>query len=304
MLQIASFFLSIYLVLAALPGAAMNREDSRAALRVQWQILGGGIWAHRDVEYDIIVLAGQSNAGGCGVGPVENEYVPTALVQLMPQKPNFLGGFQIERAAENKRSSDKLPEGNIALIFARAYIEAGLLAPGRKLLILKAPAGGTGFLKGDWGPNDYYYLNMLRMIDTAMALNEGNRIKAVLWHQGEGEVIYGATQEQQTANLTGFVDGVRAYCGDPSLPFMAGNLVEEWWTANEAASLPVIDGTRAVCAAVGSAAFIESDGLTSNYQAVGELSGGTDPDTIHFSREALYVLGQRYFEAYQGITTE
>lgn len=295
-----SFFLSIYLVLAALPGAAMNREGSRAELQVQWQILSGGIWAHRDVAYDIIVLAGQSNAGGCGVGPVENEYIPTDLVQLMPQKPNFLGGFQIERAAENLRSSDRLPEGNIGLIFARIYIEEGLLEPGRKVLILKAPAGGTGFIKGDWGPNDFYYLNMLKMIDTALALNEGNRIKAVLWHQGEGEVIYGATEEVQIANLTGFVDGVRAYCGDPALPFLAGNLVEEWWTANEATCLPVINGTRAVCAAVGHATFIESDGLTSNYQAVGEVNGG-GPDSIHFSREALYVLGQRYFEAYQDI---
>ena len=223
--KIISFFLSIWLVLAAVPGAICDTQESRAALRTQWQILGGGIWAHRNVAYDIIIVAGQSNAGGCGVGPVENAYVPTELVQLMPQKPNFLGGFQIERAAENKRSSDKLPEGNIGLVFARAYIENGLLEPGRKILILKAAAGGTGFLKGDWGPNDFYYQNMLRMIDTAIALNEGNRVKALLWHQGEGEVVYGATEEVQIANLTAFVEGVRGHCGDPDCPLLR----EIWW---------------------------------------------------------------------------
>ncbi|MCL2508485.1 MAG: sialate O-acetylesterase [Oscillospiraceae bacterium] len=298
--QIISFFLSVYLVLAAIPGAVMGTGENRAALRTQWQILSGGIWAHRDAEYDIIIVAGQSNAGGCGVGPVENEYIPTDLVQLMPQKPNFLGGFQIERAAENRRSSDRLPEGNIGLIFARAYIENGLLEPGRKILILKAAAGGTGFLKGDWGLNDFYYLNMLEMIKTALALNESNRVKAVLWHQGEGEALYRATEEQQIANLTALVNGVREQCGDLDLPFMAGNLVEEWWTSDPEACLPVIDGTRAVCANAGRAAFIESDGLTSNYQAVGEVNGG-GPDIIHFSREALYIFGQRYFEAYQDI---
>jgi len=297
MQQIISFFLSVYLVLAALPGAAMDAGDSRAELRVQWQILGGGIWAHRDAAYDIVIVAGQSNAGGCGVGPVENAYAPTGLVQLMPQKPNFLGGFGIEKAAENRRSSDSLPEGNIGLIFARAYIEAGLLEPGRKLLILKAAAGGTGFLKGDWGPDDYYYLNMLGMIDTAMALNESNRIVAVLWHQGEGEVIYQSTQAQMTANLTGLVDGVRGHCNDPDLPFLAGDLVEEWRASCLDISLPVSNGMRTACAAVGSAAFVESDGLTSNYQAVGEVNDG-GPDSIHFSREALYALGLRYFDAY------
>ena len=297
MQQIISFFLSLWLVLAALPGAIANKENSRAQLQVQWQILGGGIWAHRDAEYDIIIVAGQSNAGGCGVGPVENVYAPTALVQLMPQKPNFLGGFQIEQAAENRRSSDRLPEGNIGLVFARAYIAAGLLAPGRKILILKAAAGGTGFLKGDWGPGDFYYLNMLKMIDTALALNENNRVKAILWHQGEGEVLYQSTEAQMAANLTGLVNGLRAHCGDPSLPFLAGDMVEEWRISCLDISLPVSDGMRMACAAVGNAAFIESDGLTSNYAKAGEVNGG-GPDTIHFSREALYILGQRYFDAY------
>ena len=76
--------------------------------------------------------------------------------------------------------------------------------------------------------------------------------------------------------------------------------MEEWWTANPEACLPVINGTRAVCAAVGSAAFIESDGLTSNYQATGETNDG-GPDSIHFSREALYIFGERYFEGYSAI---
>ena len=238
--------------------------------------------------------------GGCGVGPVENEYRPSNLVQLMPQKPNFLGGFGIEKAAENRRSSDKKPEGNIGLIFARAYIEAGLLECGRKVLILKAPAGGTGFLKGDWRPGDYYYQNMLAMLDAALALNKNNRVVAALWHQGEGEVLYGATYEQQTENLTALIGGIRGHVGDPELPFIAGDFVPEWRDANPAACAPVSGASRDVCNSIGRAAFVESDGLTSNYQAVGEVNGG-GPDSIHFSREALYEFGQRYFDAYLGI---
>ncbi|MCL2513932.1 MAG: sialate O-acetylesterase [Oscillospiraceae bacterium] len=297
-MKIIGFFMTICLLLAAIPGAVMNTGGSRDELQTQWRILSGGVWAHREYEYDIIILAGQSNMGGCGLGDVPDLFEPTDLMQLMPQKPNFLGGHTIEKAAENL--SHGMREGNIGLIFAREYIRNGLLEPGRKLLLLKAPAGGTGFIKGDWGPDDPLYLNMLKMIDTALALNPANEIKAILWHQGEGEVIYGATYEVHTENFSTFINDTRAYCGNPCLPFIAGDLVEEWRVETAGACEPVSSAMRDVCNNIGSAAFIETDGLTSNYQAVGEVNGG-GPDTIHFSKEALYELGIRYFNSYVDI---
>ncbi|MCL2513115.1 MAG: sialate O-acetylesterase [Oscillospiraceae bacterium] len=83
----------------------------------------------------------------------------------------------------------------------------------------------------------------------------------------------------------------------PGLPFIAGNLVEQWRLLDEAHSAPVITATRAVCASIGKSAFVGIDGLKSNAQA----PGGNKDDTIHFSREALYELGLRYFEAYLSV---
>ena len=57
----------------------------------------------------------------------------------------------------------------------------------------------------------------------------------------------------------------------------------------------MIDAIRAVCHDCGSAGFVETDGLKSNNQEyIGHPAYATD-DTIHFSRPALYELGERYY---------
>lgn len=248
---------------------------------------------HQNTEYDIIVVAGQSNAFGCGLGPVDDPFQLDDRIQAMPQEANLLGGYSIARAQEPL--ADGQPWANFGLPFAREYIKAGLLGPGRRLLILQAAVGATGFADKRWGLHDDLYQNMLRMIETALALNPGNELKALLWHQGENEAAYQVSQEVHTANLQGLVRGVRARFGAPGLPFLAADFVEQWRLANAEICAPVIAAMRAVCGSEGSAAFVETTGLPSNEEAI------QNGDTIHFSRSALYALGMRYFEAYQGI---
>jgi len=290
---IMAFFMSVWLLLSALPGAIFCPRQHPGELEARWRILAGGIGAHRDTAYDIIVVAGQSNAFGCGLGPAGDPFQPDDRIQAMPQAANLLGGYGIAGAEEPL--VDGQPWANFGLPFAREYIRAGLLAPGRKLLILQAAVGGTGFADKRWGLSDDLYRNMLRMIGTALALNPGNELKALLWHQGENEAAFQVSEAVHTANLQALVRDVRARFGTPELPFIAGNFVEQWRLANAELCAPVIAAMRAVCAGEGSAAFVETDGLLSNEQAI------QNGDTIHFSREALYTLGTRYFEAYRGI---
>lgn len=294
MLQtILAFFMSTWMLLSALPGAILCPKQHWPELQAQWRIFAGGIGIHRNIEYDIIVVAGQSNAQGYGLGPVDAPFVPDDRIQVMPQRVNFFGGYSIAKAEEPL--VDGQPIANFWLSFAREYVNAGLLEPGRKLLILQAAVGGTGFLDKRWGLNDDLYQNMLRMIETALALNPGNELKALLWHQGETDANLRSSEATYTTNLTTLVQGVRTKSGAPGLPFVAGDFVAQWELANAEICAPVDAALRAVCGSVGSAAFVETTGLPSNDE---DIQNG---DTIHFSRGALYELGMRYFEAYRGI---
>lgn len=243
-------------------------------------------------HFDIIIQAGQSNSDGTGYGPVEEPWQPTEDVWYL--------NFDQTLAVAREMVTGNEIQSNYSLSFAREYINNGLLAEGRKLLILRTSIGGTGFLDKRWGMTDDLYLHMMEMIRTALALNEENRLVAFLWHQGETDAIFGAGFDTHYNNLMGLLQSVRREFNVPQIPFVAGDFVQQWKKDNWEISLPVVDAIRAVCRDCGSGAFVETDGLCSNSQE------DRDPplpweDTIHFSRRALYILGQRYFEAFAGL---
>ena len=243
-------------------------------------------------RFDIIIQAGQSNSDGTGYGPVEDPWVPTENVWYLN------GDFTVTPAAEAVNGNEI--QSNYSLALAREYMGNGLLAEDRKLLILRTSVGGTGFLDHRWGMTDDLYLRMMEMIRTALAMNEENRLVAFLWHQGETDAICGADFDTHYQNLMGLLRSVREEFRVPQLPFVAGDFVQQWKKDNWEICVPVVDAIRAVCRDCGSGSFVETDGLKSNTQE------DRDPplpweDTIHFSRKSLYLLGQRYFEAFEDI---
>ena len=245
-------------------------------------------------QFDIIIQAGQSNSDGTGYGPAEEPYVPTEDVWYI----NFDLTVSVAREAVNGNEI----QSNYSLSFAREYINKGLLAEGRKLLILRTSVGGTGFLDKRWGMTDDLYLHMMEMIRTALAMNPDNRLVAFLWHQGETDAICGADFETHYNHLMGLLRSVRETFKVPNLSFVAGDFVQHWKKDNWDICVPVVDAIRAVCRDCGSGVFVETDGLKSNTQE------DRDPplpweDTIHFSRRALYLLGQRYFAAFDSLRT-
>lgn len=120
--------------------------------------------------------------------------------------------------------------------------------------------------------------------------NPGNRIVAVLWHQGESDVYANATKEYYREKLQILIDGFRTELCDSDLPFIAGNMVEEWRNSQPCAA-NIISATEDVIKNNRNCAFVSSDGL----------SGNPDGDFIHFSNKANIVFGQRYFKAYESL---
>ena len=121
--------------------------------------------------YDIIVLAGQSNAEGYGVGEVSEEYRKDERVLWLNDRAaahfekdengndflslNYPAETEISIADEPTGAQGKT--GKLALSFAKCYVKSGLLKPNRKLLIVNAAVGGTGFARNEWGVGNVLY---------------------------------------------------------------------------------------------------------------------------------------------------
>ncbi len=238
-------------------------------------------------NFDIIIQAGQSNSNGGGYGDVCDPYIPNEDVWYL--NSNFVITLATEAVNENRIQS------NFSLSFANEYIKNGLLEKGRKILIIRAAVGGTGFLDNRWGLNDDLFLRMMEMIKTALELNSNNRLVAFLWHQGEADAILYASYETHYKNLLTLINTVRNSFDCKDLPVVAGDFVEHWKKDNLDMCEPVVKAIVDVCNDIGNAKFVYTDDLLSNSQAhVWE-------DIIHFSRESLYKLGKKYFKAYQEI---
>ncbi len=240
-------------------------------------------------SFDIIIQAGQSNSEGYGFGNVEDPYEPNDRVWYMNN--DFTISCATEKVAGNEIQS------NYALSFAREYLSSGLLKEGRKLLILRTSVGGTGFLCNDWNLTGRLYLRMMDMIHTALTLNKENRAVVLLWHQGETDAQLGATYSVHYNHLMGLLESVRREFEISELPFVAADFVHHWKNENVDICTPVVNAVRDVCQKCGHGAFVDTDGLLSNFQELRRNPLGWE-DTIHFSRKSLYILGKRYFKTF------
>lgn len=236
-------------------------------------------------EFDLIIQAGQSNSEGCGQGDVENPYVANDTIWYLNN--DFTISVAQERIWGNQIA------GDYSLSFARKYIESGKLKAGRKILIIRAAVGGTGFLDNHWKLTDDLYLRMIEMVRTAISLNPNNKLVAFLWHQGETDAIYNADYQTHFNNLSTLVNSVRKTFECENLPFIAGDFVPHWKLENIQICKPVIDAIKDVCLKIDNCKFVETDELLSNHQKI------ANQDPIHFCRESLFQLGLKYFDAFE-----
>lgn len=261
-------------------------------------------------KYDIIILAGQSNAFGFGCG--ETDYRFKHLDRICE-----LYDDQAKCYSQDENGKDYLPiyrpwklklvdaadghRNSFAMRFADEYVEQGYLAEDKKVLLLRCAVGGTGFYNGNWGIGMLLYERMLDMIRYALDSNSENRVVAFLWHQGESDAFerqdwsYEERREYYFNNLKPVVEEVRTVCNQPKLPFLCGGLIDDWSQEYRQPCDAVMEATKQVCKDVGDAAFTDATGLLSNNQKNG------NGDNIHFCLDATYELGRRYFENYEAV---
>lgn len=254
--------------------------------------------------FDIIILAGQSNAEGSGLGEVEKIYQPNERIWALcaERELSEVNGaiqvqyknlpFSLEWAKEAFR--DGAIRGNFALTFAEEYVRQ-YLSTERNVLIVSAAIGGTGFQKGHWGMSDAVYLKMLEMVDYALSLHKENRLVAMLWHQGEHEAVEGNSPSNYEKQLNDLFLSVRERYALPKLPIIAGDFCPDWKYKNAEIACPIAQTVQSVVSQISYSAFVETENLRSNNQVSG------NGDDIHFCRADLVALGRKYFVAFQEI---
>lgn len=261
-------------------------------------------------SYDIIVLAGQSNAQGTGRGKVTEEYATDEdIISLSPvyyigriidtdgvskrqiiyEDTPFVFSIADERVVDGKKI------GNLSLTFSKEYKKSGCLDSGRKILIIQAAIGATGFNHGHWGLNKPLYLKAIEMLDYALSLNPENKLKAVLWHQGEHDVNKEPNPNVYKSRLSEIFTDLKKRYNSSTLPIITADFSYEWKNAKGEKGYVLSKIIKDVVSYEGGI-FINTDDLLSNNQESG------DGDMVHFCRESLHLLGKRYFEAYKKLT--
>lgn len=260
-------------------------------------------------KLDIIILAGQSNAEGYGIGPCDAPFMPNPRILSMRDTDNYgyvvdektRGTFNIimprryiiNISEERQNTSGRI--GCFALRFAERYLDS-LTEDDRSVLIIHAAVGATGFAKKNWGLDGVLYQRLVRMTELALSMNPENRIKAFLWHQGEHDAIFRPelTDEERenthTSDLVSMLGDFRGRFG--SFPILMGGFTDEW-SASWPKSQIIVSAMRGAIEKLGNAALVSAEGLPTNNIA---LANG---DTYHFSRNSLNLLGERYFDVYK-----
>ncbi|MBQ2714632.1 MAG: hypothetical protein IJF76_03270 [Clostridia bacterium] len=259
-------------------------------------------------KFDVIILAGQSNAEGGGMGD-EQGYIADDRVLVMRGDfsatvkegeygnqyldLNLSPNYYVEVAKNYEK--DGVIRSNLSYFAALDYANEKL-DNGRKVLIVQTAIGGTGFAKKHWGVGDILHARMVDMVNTVLQANPENRIVGLLWHQGEHDSFENEqlnTKERKEFyydKLNEFIKDVRGRWGD--IPFICAGFTKAWYDQYPTQCKAIYDAIDRVINSHDKAYFIKNTfDLKNNKEALGVS------DEVHFCNASLKILGHRYYDA-------
>ena len=272
-----------------------------------------------DKKFDIIIIAGQSNAEGNGVREADaGETINDNVFHLIDKNSvslhdNEKGETVLDikmpvetllEVAHERKVGDRFA-ADFSETFADEYIKGGNLQEGRSVLLVKAAVGGTGFAKKQWGVGKPLSDRLFQMVDRALSLNGENRIVALLWHQGEHDAFENVDLNEKERydfyhkNLFEQLNAVRERYSAFDFPIIAGKFASSWkWGAQNKEKIEAIyTATSDVLNELGNSGYVSSEGLKSNDEAIG------NGDDIHFCAESVRELGKRYYKTFESLRT-
>lgn len=278
--------------------------------------------------YDIIVVAGQSNAVGRGEGLFTDTFDRWKYNKRLFQVRRLLDENDLPLPGDGDiiaATSDPLdfwdfdPEDTdvvgFSLPFARRYA-AEYLGKGRNVIIV--PAAKIASKISEWDEirekecrddSVRYYPDMVRRIDIALAQPGVNRIVAFHWAQGESDIEYAIaalgghphnpdcllSPEAYGLRLAEFFVRVRARYPTQNFPIIVGEPVRDWIDkdphysrAQQKLKAAFVEQMKLVAAAGDRIPFADARGLKAN-----------KPNGAHFDAASQIKLGTRRFVLYR-----
>jgi iduronate 2-sulfatase len=240
---------------------------------------------------DVYLLAGQSNMDGRG----KTTELDAALKEPLTDVPIWYrqpladsAGFQPLAPGFSVPPGHKGglpgPTFGIELSFARALLAK---EPKQRIAFIKGSRGGTTIEQWDPGQPDkpdsqgecyrLYVDTIAKGIAALKANGDTPTIRALLWHQGESNSK--DTAEVYQAKLEKFIVRIREDVGNPDLPVLVGEVIDNGQRDGVRAAQKAITGV------VKHTVFVTCDGLTSS-----------DKGT-HYDTKSVLEFGQRFAAA-------
>lgn len=252
--------------------------------------LGGGV-NPRDAGYDLVIIAGQSNAAGQATGfDVARIDVSDPRIFSYDYTGTYANTIALAQDPLRHQSG-----GNYAgpgMTFARWYVNA--IPANRKVLLVPVAFPGTGFsadTDGTWKVADgVLYANAIAQSQAALtAAGPNARITAILWVQGEHDTDT-HTQAQYAADLDQLIDGFRALPTASEAAFVVGQMVPEF--------IAGLGGKSAANAGRINAAHIDTPRRKTRTGFGYGVSGAANADNLHYNIAGQRYLGRSMYDAY------
>jgi hypothetical protein len=222
---------------------------------------------------DVFLLLGQSNMAGrgklCEVEPLSHPNV------LMLKDEKWI-------LAEEPLHSDKPEIAGVGLGMSFAY---SLVSRGVCSTVGLVPCAVGGTPLSMWVPGAELYVNALNL--ARVATNRGERIRGVLWHQGEGDCQDRENAKTYLPRFRSMINSLRTELGNSEMPVLIGGLGEFLGERKDCRWFPLVnEALKEVALTVPFCAYVSAEGL----HDIG--------DNLHFSSASLREFGRRYAKEY------
>jgi hypothetical protein len=226
----------------------------------------------------IFLLAGQSNMAGRARVEAQDSVVNTRVLRL-------------DKDMKWVPAVEPLHWDKPAIIGVGPGRSFGLAIaardPAARIGLVPAAVGGSPI--ASWEPGALDAATNTHPYDDAMArlrvARKDGSVRAILWHQGESDATP-ARSVVYAEKLRALIARFRSELGDPTLPFVIGQL-GQFGARPWSADVRRVDSVhRAIAATVPNVAYVSSDGLRDK------------GDAVHFDGPAARALGERYAAAY------
>ena len=199
----------------------------------------------------------------------------------------------------------------------RAYVR-GSLAKGRSVIVVPAAVGGKSIRQFDPAePTAQLWARMKAATLAALAYRPpgagralDNRVAGLFWLQGEADSYPspGKPCRDYFAALTRVVEGVRGLAGGEQVPFVAGQLLQHWFSGFtvRACAQTALMRLATVPGGLANAALVSSAGLVSiAYSQPDTLAnaarGTKSGEHYHFGQRSLRMYGRRFYAAFKSL---